>query len=233
MSKEVKITTLLKYFDLKHDFISLISKKDVNKTISISEFGLIQVFFKEVVDYFYKNLNNIPKLDYSDNKISSHEKFNIIKNYTPNSLNSPNSPKGNFDINIIKIYDLIDCMFYITRKFLEYCKFNETFKLEYLFNDLDLLFYILFYKYFPNELNVKLIDKLKITETDYNIIEKCNNILIKSSVSYSNTNIFSICKYHEPNLAVTYESLHKKGVILLFKMIMDFRRAGTRPFYEN
>ena len=131
------------------------------------------------------------------------------------------------DTNIVKIYDLIDCMFYITKKFLEYCKFNEIFKLDELVNDIDLLFYILFYKYFPNELNLKLINKLKITETDYNIIEKCNNILIKSSINYNNKNIFTF--EHE----VKYESLHKKGVTLLFKMIMDFRRAGTRPFYEN
>ena len=200
--KNTNLTTLLKYFNLKH------------KIIPISDSELIHVFFKEVLDYFYKNLKDIPKLDYSDNKLSSNEKFNIIKKY----FMSNSSKDLIFDKNIVKIYDLIDCMFYITKKFLGYCKFNEIF-------DVDLLFYILFYKYFSNELNLKLINKLKITENDYNIIEKCNNVLIKATLNYNNNkNIFSIC---EPEV-IKYESLYKKGITLLFKMVVDFRHAGTK-----
>jgi Fe2+ or Zn2+ uptake regulation protein len=190
-----KIYKLVKFFEKKTKLSNIlnfiIKYKDVEEHVSISSSKMIIHFFVVVLNYY--SINNFD-LNYNDNNIDKDTKIKIIEK----ALSLNNGEKS------IKIFNLIDFMFNEIKNILMYIKngfwilnecVNEDFvnkkkcgdlqiknNLYYektIFTELDILFYIIFMFIFPKELKIKLKEELRITDCEYNILEKCKGLIIK------------------------------------------------------
>jgi hypothetical protein len=191
---ELNIKKLLKLFTNKYKFPkneeNVLLDKNNNKIIEIqsplySSKQLI-LFFYTLIEYYINYI--IPAIDFNDQLFSDDFKYNNIKKIYPN-IDSYLS---------IKIFNIIDLM-YKTIKVV-YTKINKgilnfnnsciniDLKLETtLNNNIELLFYTIFYSIFPQNLKLKFKTILKISDYETKILDKCNqnifeNITIKDDL---------------------------------------------------
>ena len=182
--------SLLKYFEAKHDFRNVITfdtklSRDVIQHVSISKVPMIQVFFNTVLEYYYRH--DIP-LEYTDTSISSTQKANLIKKVE--SFSVIYEEKGK------QMFDLIDFIFKIFKKFLDRCRNGfEKWILEspaplkfetVLLPNIDVCLYILFLQVFPEELKDKLRTELHISDLEHRILNRCHGIIVKNSLKICN-----------------------------------------------
>jgi hypothetical protein len=173
----------LKFFEVKHNFNDIIKfedkvkGQDVVKYYSISKIPMLQLFFKIILEYYYRHEII---LDYSDNSISDETKSRLIQKIE--SYQIIYQEKG------VKMFNLVDFMFKNLRRVLEKSKkgfdlwkqgkpisFNQT-----IMYDIDLYFYILFFHVLPSDLKSILKRELHISDMEDNIINKCTGIIIKN-----------------------------------------------------
>ena len=199
------IKKLLIFLESKNNINDFLINKKVKQRISSST-SLIYFFY--FVLNFYKN-KDIP-LDYKSLE-TNDLKYDYISSIFENISKS----------HAYKLFDLSEFMIYRLRKIIKYIYsgYNSQNKLIinlnfFIFGNLDILLYIIFYNVFPNELLLLLQKKLHIEQLDKNIINTCNNIIINKK---------KICNYVYSEPTNTNNTLYSKYAKLLNKYINDIR----------
>jgi hypothetical protein len=185
------MNNLLIFFEVKHNFTDVINydikiEYNVIKQTSITYSPMLQMFFKTVLEYYY--INDIP-LDYTDSSHTSVQKSNIIKKVNEFSII--------YEAKASKMFDLLDFMFKVFKKFLKKCKkgFQKWLKISseqkidfdiIFFNNLDICLYLLFSNVFPEKLKDSLRLKLSISDLDDKILKKCYGTIIKNNFKVCN-----------------------------------------------
>lgn len=173
----------LKFFEIKYNFNDIIKfeqkvkGQDVVKYYSISKIPMLQLFFKIILEYYYRHEI---VLDYSDNTISDETKSRLIQKIESYQII--------YQEKAVKMFNLVDFMFKNLRRVIEKSKqgfdiwkegkpisFNQT-----IMYDIDLYFYILFAHVLPADLKSILKKELRISDVEENIINKCTGIIIKN-----------------------------------------------------
>lgn len=173
----------LKFFDVKYNFNEVIKFEEklkgegVVKHYSISKIPMLQLFFKIILEYYYRHEI---KLEYSDNSISDETKLRLIQRIESYQII--------YQDKAVKMFNLVDFMFKNLRRVIEKSKkgfdiwkegkpisFNQT-----IMYDIDLYFYILFSHVLPADLKAILKKELHISNVEDDIINKCTGIIIKN-----------------------------------------------------
>lgn len=191
-----RIYKLVKFFEKRSDLVNvlkyIIKYKNVEEYVSISSSKMVIQFFYIILNYYAKHDFDV---SYNNTNINNDVKIKIIEKL----LILKNNDKA------LKIYNLLDFMFNEIKDILIEIKngfwilndcVNDDFKnkkkcgdlqinntLNYeniLFPELDILFYIIFMFMFPKELKIELKKDLRITDCEYNILEKCKDLIIKN-----------------------------------------------------
>lgn len=179
------IKDLIKYFEVVYeikDIIKVDSKisHELIKQKSVSSSKMLILFFEVVLDYYYK-IGSVP-IDYSSTQ-SDKLKVKMVENIY----------KVSYSDLFKKLFDLSDFMFKTIKSILikieqGYEKWDINISLSSsIFPNLDILFYITFYPVFPQELRDILHKELRLNETEYKIIKKCNDQIIRGNSNVCNT----------------------------------------------
>jgi len=190
-TKSKGITTLIKYFETKYEITDIIKidsriSHDLIKQKSFSGSKMLTLFFEKVLDYYHKN-SYVP-IDYSSMEPVTL-KLKLIENIYKLILEDiePDLFK--------KLFDLVDFMFKTIKSILikieqgyeKWIRSINTSLSSSIFPNLDILFYITFYPVFPEELRDVLHTELRLNETEYKIIKKCNDQIIRGNSNVCNT----------------------------------------------
>ncbi len=176
----------LKVFEVKYKYQEIISFEQkynggengpLIKHFSISKIPMLQLFFKIVLEYYYRH--DIP-LDYSDKTLTDEMKMQILKKIESYHII--------YQDKAVKMFNLVDFMFKNLKKVIEKSKkgfdiwkegrpisFNQT-----IMYDIDIYFYILFVHVLPQDLKDVLRKELHISNLENDIITKCSDIIIKN-----------------------------------------------------
>lgn len=189
--KSKGITILIKYFETKYEIADIIKidsriSRDLIKQMSFSGSKMLTLFFEIVLDYYHKN-SYVP-IDYSSTE-PVELKLKLIENIYKLILED-------IEADLFKkLFDLVDFMFKTIKSILikieqgyeKWVRTVNTSLSSSIFPNLDILFYITFYPVFPEELRDVLHKELKLNETEYKIIKKCNDQIIRGNSNVCNT----------------------------------------------
>lgn len=214
--------TLLKYFEIKYNFKELIYfiKSDGlsnTKIYSISHSKVLQFFFNIILDYYY---SHDIQIDYNDKNIDNKIKSDIIKKLYPIIE----------DNKAVKLFNMMDFMFSIFKKILintndGFIQWVETIPTKLrlsatLLPNLDLFFYIIFINVFNDDLKNILKRELHISNLEYDIINKCHNIIIRNNNR--------ICNISENSNKTDLSLSSSGGMIMILKIFNDLRSYSNR-----
>lgn len=206
----------LKYFETKYNLkqvICLEEKTDkCTKFSSISKLEEVQLLFTVIVDYYCKNEI---QLDYSDKNVDNLSKYKIMQNVS----------QIMYKDKAIKLYDLLDFMFksfinVIINSEIGFVEWIESAPVRLRFDiamthNIHLFFYIIFFQVFPEELKTQIKKKLKISDLDYNIIGRCNGIIISNDKRICNINNMKVDESHDLFKFLTRKDETKNNYIKL------------------
>lgn len=213
---------LLKYFEIKYNFKELIYfiKSDGlsnTKIYSISHSKVLQFFFNIILDYYY---SHDIRIDYNDKNIDNKIKSDIIKKLYPIIE----------DNKAGKLFNMMDFMFSIFKKILintndGFIQWVETIPTKLrlsvtLLPNLDLFFYIIFINVFNDDLKGILKRELHISNLEYDIINKCHNIIIRNNNR--------ICNISENSNKTDLSLSSSGGMIMILKIFNDLRSYSNR-----
>lgn len=180
------IKDLIKYFEVVYEITNIIKidskiSYDLIKQKSLSSSKMLILFFEVVLDYYYK-IGSVP-IDYSSTQ-PDKLKVKMVENIY----------KLGYSDLFKKLFDLADFMFKTIKSILikieqGYEKWVRTVNVSLsssIFPDLDILFYITFYPVFSQDLRDILHKELRLNETEYKIIKKCNHQIIRGNSKVCN-----------------------------------------------
>lgn len=196
IEKNKSIKSLIKYFETLYRMIDIVSidtkiSKGLIQQESFSSSEELVLFFKVVLDYYNKS-GYVP-IDYSSTEPDKF-KIKIIKSiYDVQNLNSSNIK---YQELFKKLFDMVDFMFKTIKKILikindGYEKWDKNTEISFtsvIYPNLDILFYITFYPVFPQDLRSILHEELGLDDTEYKIIKRCNDQIIRYNSKVCNDN---------------------------------------------
>lgn len=208
--------SLLKYFETKHNFISLIHIDKGSNMHSISESKMLQLFFSVILNYYY---SRDILIDYSDKTISRKIKLEIIMKLFPIM----------YEEKAQKLFNLVDFMFSTLKDTIICTKkgfreWVETIPVRLQFShtimpNIDVFFYIIFIKVFPEDLKIILKKELRISDLEDSIINKCKDSIIKKNCK--------ICNIQDKT-PIDFSLNSSQGIVILLKILSDFRSYDKR-----
>jgi hypothetical protein len=217
----MSIKQLIKYFEVKYTFrdtFNLTTKisDTMEESKSISQSKMLGIFIETVLYYYSKNdLNVSPSNSDNSTKLAVMQLFN-----------------KRLDMTLaVKLYDLLDFMFKTFKEilsivrggFIEWTTESDNVPLQFettLIPNIDLMFYIIFMHKFPQELRSQLKQELRISDLDFTIAEKCNDVIIKDS---------SICNINKKEYKLINHSLSRVVTRLSGMQITNAKERSPSP----
>jgi len=200
----------------------------VEKKYSLADDDKVIIFFKTVLDYYYRQ-PDIP-LTHTASDVSNEVKAALIKKIPEYSLNYIHKAS--------KMYDLVDFIFVTLKKVLLNTKkgYNEALKVMSKNSHLDfrkeiynisMYLYITFIHVFPTELRESLRKALKISDLDQKILDKCHGIIIR----HNQERVCNIKKEDSPTspLKSTFLDAEQEGELFDFLMDLPGKAMDDKP----
>jgi hypothetical protein len=184
INRQKKITKLLQYMDSHHKIREFFAKyekvtKEVSNEKSTSDSKMLVLFFETILSFYYER-NLTPIVAYQDPSINDTTRVALLRAIFPNIQENM----------AITLFDKVDLMYVIIYKVLK--KLNKgfimmkddcktSFQSEMVLSpDIDLLFYIVCYNTFPDDLKLQLRSELHILTTmEHKILTTCSGIFMK------------------------------------------------------